>query len=330
MTRGSVSLRRAALGSLLLLAGSGSLEAQGGHFIDPELTLSARIVFRQPVVSSFARGVLYDGRGRRVYEPVILGHDVIDESSVLRFHASVVFDNGYANSRTGDMEGEFDRCYEARLGAHANAYNLHILLFAPAQCIPPVETPEPDVPDENCPILLDLERDGFHLSGPDLPVDFDIDADGSLDSIAWTRSGDDDAFLCLDRNGNGVIDNGAELFGYATRLLSGNRAKVGYRALAELDERQLGGNRDGKVDAADPLFHSLCAWVDTNRDGISQPIEIHGLAEVGVVSLEYAYRTTRIVDSFGNWFRYVSSSRMRTPSGAVHTWPTFDVIFAEP
>jgi hypothetical protein len=48
------------------------------------------------------------------------------------------------------------------------------------------------------------------------------------------------------------------------------------------------------------------------------------------VSLEYAYRTTRIVDSFGNWFRYVSSSRMRAASGAVQTWPTFDVIFAEP
>jgi len=189
--------------------------------------------------------------------------------------------------------------------------------------------PKPDAPKENCPVLLDLEQDGFHLSGPDPAVRFDIDADGTPDSIAWTQAGEDDAFLCWDRNRNGLIDDGRELFGYSTPLLSGALARVGYRALAELDEAQLGGNGDGKVDSGDRTYRELCAWIDANRDGVSQPSEIHTLDTVGVVVLEYGYRTTRITDLYGNLFRYISSAEMRTAAGELRSWPTFDVVFGE-
>lgn len=199
--------------------------------------------------------------------------------------------------------------------------------IAPLYCIP--ELPEPPDPD-NCPILVDLGLDGFHLSGPDPSVSFDIDADGSQDQIAWTRADGNDAFLCLDRNLNGVIDNGQELFGYATPLLSGAPAVVGYRALAELDLDNNGGNADGRIDAADAMFAELCVWLDTDRDGYSDPAEISPLHSSNVVAMEYDYSTTRLRDRYGNLFRYTAPSLVRESHGRVHRWPTYDVIFANP
>lgn len=217
------------------------------------------------------------------------------------------------------------------MGMHANSYNQHDAIAIGPLCVePPPERPKPDPPDENCPVLLDLDQDGFHLSGPNPAVLFDIDADGVRDAIAWTKANDDDAFLCLDRNGNGLIDDGTELFGYATPLRNGQPAKVGYRALAELDSREAGGNLDGVVDASDARFADLCVWVDRDRDGVSQPSELSSLIQAGVAALEYQYRVTRLRDSYGNLFRYVSEVRMRTPSGGLRSWPSFDVIFTEP
>ena len=175
----------------------------------------------------------------------------------------------------------------------------------------------PPYPYRVCP-PSGLKTESFHGS------------DGVRDPIAWTRANDDDAFLCLDRNGNGLIDDGTELFGYATPLQNGQPAQVGYRALAELDSSEAGGNRDGVVDASDARFADLCVWVDRNRDGVSQSQEMSGLGPAGVASLEYRYRVTQLRDSYGNLFRYVSTVKMRTPSGALRSWPSFDVIFTEP
>lgn len=241
--------------------------------------------------------------------------------------ASVVTEIGLANNTTHELIGEHEHCYSAAVGVHVNAYNIHKIQTHSERCIP---APIPEISEENCPVILDLELDGFHLSGADPSIAFDIDADGTPDRIAWTQAGEDEAFLCLDRNGNGTIDDGTELFGYATPLLSGRRARIGYRALAEVDQLEVGGNRDGKIDAGDTMFQDLCAWVDENRDGVSQAREIHSLDQVGVVALEYRYKTIHLEDSFGNLFRYVSSVEMRMPSGAVRAWPTFDVIFIEP
>lgn len=74
--------------------------------------------------------------------------------------------------------------------AYANDFNLQKVLPDKTDCMPagPPEH-EVDPPKENCPVLLDLDLDGFHLSGPDPAVRFDIDADGTPDQIAWTRAG---------------------------------------------------------------------------------------------------------------------------------------------
>jgi hypothetical protein len=313
--------------SLVLLSCQG-LSAQS---FDKQLTLNAFLALgRNPTVHSFAKATLFDANGQRIFNAqVILGHQVADETAfALRFNSTIITEIGLANSTTGDMGGDAEHCYSARMIAHANSYSLHETMTTNFYCIPdPVEIPRP--PDQNCPILLDLGLNGFHLSGPDPAVRFDIDADGTPDNIAWTRADGDDAFLCMDRNHNGKIDDGAELFGFATPLLSGQPAKIGYLALAELDKAEAGGNGDGKIDANDLGFRDLRVWIDGNRDGISQPGEIYSLAQVNVLALYYTYGTIRLVDPFGNLFRYVSRVDMRGPGGAVISWPTYDVIFAE-
>jgi hypothetical protein len=101
----------------------------------------------------------------------------------------------------------------------------------------------------NTPILLDLAMDGFELSAAEpSPVMFDLDADGVRSATAWTSVNADDSFLCNDRNSNGVIDDGSELFGNATPLADGERAGNGFRALAEIDSKLLRGNGDGLVN----------------------------------------------------------------------------------
>jgi len=307
------------------------LDAQTPYVVS-HLTLSAYALrYTGPQVFSSADATLYGSRGQRLYEEIILGHQVRDVTlNYVIYLGRFVWPNGYA-SNSMNAQGVFYHCYDATIGIHVNVYGIHDAYDYPQQCITETIDVQPDPPPkEYCPILLDLALNGFHLSGPNPAVRFDIDADGTPDEIAWTQAGADDAFLCWDRNHNGAIDDGRELFGYAAPLLSGRPAKVGYRALAELDQPELGGNQDGKVDAHDAIFGELCAWIDSNRDGVSQPAEIHSLDEVGVAALEYDYRQTRMWDQYGNLFRYVSRAEMRTPSGGLRPWPTYDVIFAAP
>src|SRR5262249_36088373 len=112
---------------------------------------------------------------------------------------------------------------------------------------------------EISPIVINLKNDStdLHLTSAIDRVPFDLGGDGAREQVSWTAPGSAVAFLVLDRNGNGIIDDGSELFGTATRKRDGTFAANGFAALADLD-----GGSDGKIDASDPIYSQLRLWVD--------------------------------------------------------------------
>jgi Ca2+-binding RTX toxin-like protein len=128
------------------------------------------------------------------------------------------------------------------------------------------------------PLVLDLDGDGIHTTGVNMNVHFDHDGDGYKEQTGWLSGSD--GFVVLDRNGNGVIDNGTELFGTNTSLSDGTTASDGYDALAEYDL-----NQDGKIDSSDSIYNDIKIWTDVNYNGVSEQEELFSLKDLGIKSI---------------------------------------------
>lgn len=124
------------------------------------------------------------------------------------------------------------------------------------------------------PLVLDLDSDGVELTAlAGSSVHFDYDGDGLAERTGWVSP--DDGILVLDRNGNGAVDGGAELFGSATQ--------DGFAVLETFDS-----NGDGKIDALDAAFGQMRIWRDLDQDGVVDAGEMQTLTEAGIASISLA------------------------------------------
>lgn len=150
------------------------------------------------------------------------------------------------------------------------------------------------------PILIDMAHDGIQLGAAGVGVHFDINADGVPNHMQWVAPNGDEEFLALDRNGNGIVDDGGELFGDGTSLPDGTFAPNGFVALAQYDAPERGGNDDGLITRADAIWSRLQLWHDVNADGISVAEEMRPLAGSGIHALQTIPKRKRHTDEAGN------------------------------
>jgi len=141
------------------------------------------------------------------------------------------------------------------------------------------------------PLILDLDGDGLEITPLSQGVLFDANGNSIKTGTAW--AGADDGMLVWDRNGNGLIDSGRELFGDETVLANGTKAAHGFAALSELDvgstvDGATVGAGDNVFDAKDAQFSNLRIWRDLNQDGVSQANELQTLAQTGITSIGLA------------------------------------------
>jgi hypothetical protein len=155
----------------------------------------------------------------------------------------------------------------------------------------------------NTPIIIDLGNEGFHLTSAANGVTFDFNGNGQPIKLSWTDPKYRNAWLVLDRNGNGKIDSSLEMFGNLAAQPP-SKTPNGYLALAEFDKPENGGNNNGYIDAGDAVYPKLLLWVDANHDGVSQPEELFTLASQGIAAIDLKYTESKYTDEFGNGFKY--------------------------
>jgi hypothetical protein len=160
----------------------------------------------------------------------------------------------------------------------------------------------------NCIAIVSLDyKSQFTLTSIENGVDFDIDADGNLDRVAWTAPASDVGFLAIDRNEDGRITNGAELIG--------DRTVAGAPSVPNALMQLVGppGTR-ASLDVETPVFSKLILWWDTNHNGVSETAEMRR-AEQELASVGLGYEPHRRTDGYGNESRNRSFVHVRTGQG---------------
>lgn len=168
------------------------------------------------------------------------------------------------------------------------------------------------------PIVIDTQNTGFVFTDPRKGeyVTFDIQGNGHPQKLSWTKFGSGNAWLVYDRDGDGVIKDGTEMFGNFTPHSGGDanlpdNGKNGFLALGWYDQPAQGGTGDQILDKNDKIWNKLRLWIDTHcysdPDAPCQslPSELHTLESMGITSLSgvYSYDPQNF-DKIGNRFKF--------------------------
>ncbi|EBI9246488.1 hypothetical protein DIK88_20430, partial [Salmonella enterica] len=157
-----------------------------------------------------------------------------------------------------------------------------------------------DAENTSSPIIIDLDRDGVETISLENGVFFDHDGNKFAESTGWVSP--DDGLLVFDRDGNGQIDNGSELFGNNTLQADGTNASNGYNALKEYDD-----NNDGVLDENDAIWNQLQIWQDKNSNGRVDEGELLTMKQAGIASINTMYKNSSTTDSQGNLHKQTGS-----------------------
>lgn len=181
-----------------------------------------------------------------------------------------------------------------------------------------------DDPTPRClpisPIVIDLDGDGLRLTDRAGGVTFDVDGDGHTGQVSWLA---EDGWLVLNERPDGRVVDGRQFFGDLSTQEPNSvfEQPNGYAALRVFDD-----NGDEVIDVRDGVWELLGIWRDVNRNGTSEPGEVHGLTETGIASLSLNYKSSGRRDRHGNELRYRArvqwASGRRTSSWDV--WLTAD------
>lgn len=177
-------------------------------------------------------------------------------------------------------------------------------------------------PDCGSPIVIDLDCGGFSFTDAQNGVLFDIDGDRAKEKISWLDPSGGEVFLALDRNGNGFIDDGRELFGNWTAQPATSEPN-GFKALAVFDSPDEGGNADGILSGEDRVFGELLLWKYSNHDGVSQSDELSSLLTSRVRGIDLTYVESNRRDRNGNYLRWAGKVYFETQ----RRMAAVDVIF---
>jgi hypothetical protein len=172
------------------------------------------------------------------------------------------------------------------------------------------------------PIIIDLDGDGVETTGLKTGTYFDHDGNGFAEQTGWAKS--DNGLLVLDRNSDGIINDGKELFGNQTLLSDGAQAANGFQALAELDT-----NADGKIEVNNVAYSQLKIWQDADGDGISSADELQSLSDLNIASINTGYSDSALVDANGNEHKQVGAFTKSdgTTSVATDVWFKTDKMY---
>ena len=150
---------------------------------------------------------------------------------------------------------------------------------------------------------------------------FDLTGNGMSVATDWPTA--HTPWLAMDRDGDGRITSGAELFGSATLLADGTRADNGFSALRELDD-----NGDGRITSADAAWSHLLLWSDGDASRTSDGSELSALEQHGIVSIDVDYSVDRRCTTRNNCEIERARFTFRTQSGGTSTGAVVDIHLA--